>query len=199
MIFKIIRFAFWGSSLVETYSMKFTKKDIYRILASVFGFALLIALFVREIPYNINTFNYGTFLVISIVAGMIAGILAALYFKRYADELIEKFQLFVALAIVGGFIFPILSGLVNRIYVQPDQEILIYIDTREVYGMVFKGTVSESELPEPSAYDIMVERDGGEREVVRFSYPKSESWTPGQRADIALYRGLLGVKFVYPD
>lgn len=179
--------------------MKLTQKDIYRILASVLGFALLIGLFVREIPYNINTFNYGIFLVVSIAAGMIAGILAALYFKRYAEELIEKFQLFVALAIVGGFIFPVLSGMVNRIYVQPDQETLIYIDTREVYGMVFKGTVPELELPEPSAFDVLIEREGGKREVIRFSYPKSENWIPGQRADISLYRGLLGVKFVYPE
>ena len=179
--------------------MKLNRKDIYKILASIFGFALLIGLFVREIPYNINTFDYSFFLSISIVTGVLAGILAGFYFKKYTDELIEKFQLFVGLAIVGGFIFPVLAGLANRVYVQPDSESLTYIDTREVYGMIFKAAIPESGQPEPSAYDILLERETGEREVVRFSYYISENWQSGQQAELSLYRGLLGVKFIYPE
>ena len=179
--------------------MKLSKQDLIKILASLAAFVLLVFIFIREIPYNINTFNRVEVVLISIGAGIVTGILLALYFKRYAEELIAKFQIFVSLAVMCAIFFPSVLSMVNRIQVTETGEHLTYVETREVYGMVFKGRVDEDGQVSADSYDIVVERENGQEESIRFSSEISSGWERGQTADITVHRGLLGIHFVYPE
>ncbi len=179
--------------------MKLSKQDLIRILASLAAFVLLVFIFIREIPYNINNFNRVEVVLISIGVGIVAGVLLALYFKRYAEELIAKFQIFVSLAVMCAIFFPSILSMVNRIQVTETGEHLTYVETREVYGMVFKGRLDEDGQVSADSYDIVVERENGKREAIRFSSEISAGWERGQTADITVHRGLLGIHFVYPE
>jgi hypothetical protein len=179
--------------------MKLNKKDVFRILASLFAFILVVVLFVVEIPYHSNTFNSLTVILISIFIGIVAGVLLALYLRKYADELFAKFQLFVSLAIVGAFIFPALISMVNRIHVTESDEELIYIETNEVYGMVFKGAQLDNGEISPTSFEVILERENGTREAIRFSDEISADWETGQVADITVLRGVFNIHFVYPE
>lgn len=175
-----------------------TIKDKAKIVGTLVVFVLYLVLFIGEIPYTFNTFNFPIVLGISLGVGVIAGFGAALYFKQYTEELIEKFQLFVSLLIVGLMVIPVLISYTNRIWVTETTEEVIFLENEEVYGIVFKSEVSDSGTPDPTGYNLHVERKNGEVEVLRYSYNIAESWTEGEIVELPVYRGLYGIYFVYP-
>lgn len=179
--------------------MKLKSADIRKILTSLLAFVLFVILLVGELSYIMNIFNFYTVLIIVVLVGLLVGLGLAFYLKRYTEELITQFQIFVSMIVLSVVIVPLLISFSNRFYTQPLDEKFIFVDSEEVYGLIAKGSVPKGEAPPPTGYMITLERPNGKRETVRVDRNIAEGLKAGDSLELLVCRGLYGIVFVPPQ
>jgi len=176
--------------------VKLNKSDIKKIILSFLGLVLFFMLFINEIPYTFNVFKLP--LVLGISAGI--GIIFALFFSfkvsRKAEELIEKFQIFVGSIILSMILFPLLINFFNRIHTVELMETFQFIEVQEVYGLNLKGSVRRGEIPEPTAYIISLRRKDGSIENIRSTNNITKNVASGEYFELPVQRGIFGIKYI---
>ena len=181
--------------------MKLKSSDVKKILSALLLFILFIILFVGEIPYLMNTFNFYVTLATVLLCGIGVGVLFGFLLKKFAEELISKFQIFVSSIVLSMVIVPLLISWSNRLYTSPLEETLIFMESDEVYGMILKSEARKAEdgVPPPSGYLITVERETGKVEQIRVDTDIAENLAPGDPIDLKVRRGMYGIVYAPPQ
>ena len=191
----------WRNDLpiLKINELKLTSSDIKKILLSLFGLIIFFILLINEIPRLTNVFKLP--LVIGITSGL--GLIFAIVFSSKvsvkAEELIEKFQIYVASIIVSLILFPLVINFVNRLHTVEIEEEFVFVSVEEMYGLGFKGSARRGEIPQPTAYLVSLERQDGSIENVRFTKNISEGLNRGDRINLPVKRGIFRIHYMVTE
>ena len=176
--------------------LKLTSSDIKKILLSIMGLVFFFILLINEIPRLTNVLKLPLVIGISSGLGLIFAIVLSSRVSEKAEELIEKFQIYVASIIISLILFPLVINYVNRLHTIEKEEEFVFVSVEEMYGLGFKGSARRGEIPEPTAYIISLERQDGSNENVRFVTNITEGLNTGDRIDLPVKRGIFRIHFM---
>ncbi|TVQ48386.1 MAG: hypothetical protein EA362_05750 [Saprospirales bacterium] len=179
--------------------MKLNRSDIKKILISLLGLIIFFILLINEIPRIFNVLKLPLVLGISSGFGVIFAILFSSKVSKKAEELIERFQIYVGSIIISLILFPLLINFINRLHTFEIEEEFVFLSVEKMYGLNFKGSARRGEIPEPTAYIVSLERKDKTVENVRFTRDITAGLNRGDTINLPVKRGIFRIQYMDTD
>ncbi len=171
------------------------RSDASKIIIGVLLVFGVIYLYVLEFPFFQNTLNISRLLLSSLLTGAILGSILGFQFGKKSSELLERTQIFIAGLLLTTLIMPLLISVYNRKFTsQPPQiERLEFLRQETFAGSRF-GNLAELK-EKPDGFRIYLLRNG---EVLRLQKKEApfQGKKQGEKVDIPVYRGPLGIEYI---
>lgn len=178
-----------------TVTSESAKNNIQKIVAGAVGFFIMIFLYANEFSWYANTFGRNRMIMIALLMGGLAGLGVAHKLQRENQEVIEKFQLYIGLMVVGAVLMPLCFSLTNRVlsFQKVTEESVEFVKSEGFNESRF-GRIPQEQ---PDGYFAFVIRDDA---VIRLTTrtPIYQEAQRGDRVLLPIKKGLWGFEIAYP-
>lgn len=176
----------------------------YEMLRSDYGKAffgagliiLVIVLYVFEIRHFNNTLGVKGLVISGLVVGALLGLLLASQLQKYADELIEQFQIYITAMLLTMALMPLLVSMTNRLlsFHPIEKERVEFVQSDPFISSRF-GHLPEQEIE--GYHTFVIYRNRLERlKSKTVLFPNASK---GDQVDLTLRKGLWGFRFFVFD
>lgn len=171
----------------------------YRILVGlgVLAFFCLALLYALEIPYFNRYFSFTSFIVVSVVFGLLLGGFAAWRWGSRMKEPYDRMRLWVGLLVAGILFGPLFLSLLNR-HVDPWPSYWENVELVEVEARLSSryGLPDPEEMPESNSYHLYFYRNARLTRMVFQKKPDLGDTKKGDLIGVKIRRGLFGLEWV---
>jgi len=105
------------------------ENNVQKIASGAIGFFIFISLYVNEFSWYANTFNRNKLIAIGVFIGLLGGLAIGYKLQHKSQEIIGKFQICLAMMILGAILMPLIFSISNRIlsFGSPQEELVEFV------------------------------------------------------------------------
>jgi hypothetical protein len=170
-------------------------------LKSIVGVALFFGIlygYAQETTYFSNTFGINYLFFRGMALGAIVGLACFFYYKKYATDALERFQIGALLMVLGMFVFPYLAIWSNHFFASKGPLSIKAIFQREEAIRTGRFGISKGKLPEIDGVYTYFLKDS-EIDRVRSRQQLFRGIELGTEVELPIQKGFWGYDFVEID
>ncbi len=170
-----------------------------KIKYALIGFLLLamVVLYALEFKYFHLTFNLQGLILKGVVVGLIVGVELGWWFRRHAEDLTERIQLYVFFIVLSMVFMPLLVSLSNRfVTLKPSASINVdYVGTEAFYSDRF-GLIKGQKV-EPTGYYLFFYYNN-RLQRIELKAPIFKDSVRGATITLPVWQGIWGHQVILP-
>lgn len=175
---------------------KFLHSDRNKIITGVLLVFVPIFSYTYQFPFFQNCLNIKSMMLIYAAVGIALGVYFANYYSRDLHFPIEKFQLHVALIVIGLILVPLIGSLINRaIPLGSGTEAFAEVQRVDAYSESRFGELELSE-PKPDGIFVFVMLEGKPVRLDADLTYDVDRYGKGSTLPVMIKKGILGLRWV---